>query len=155
MPHNPGRILLRGVRAATRASMGQHIQVFRWVALGILLIPIAAGAGTRELSRSTSCSGCVFTICTGASGFYELCADPCAAELVVRTPVNEPDPRPRTLIARGKKRTRLLCGVRPDTPCPSCEADADCPDFGGLYRPLCVDRTCRLLCGSGVVLELQ
>jgi hypothetical protein len=126
----------------------------RLVALLLILCPIAVMAGTRELSRGTPCGTCVFSLCTTASGYFEECADPCAAEVAVRVPVNRlAAPRMRTSVGRGKKHTRLRCDGL-GAPCFLCATDADCHrDEPPGLRPVCVSRVCRYICPSGVVLE--
>jgi hypothetical protein len=127
----------------------------RLAAIVLLLWPIAVAAGTRDLTGE-SCGVCVFTLCLGSKGYYEPCADPCAAEVVVRLGSNDAD-RERLLpvIGRGKKRTRLRChGL--GAPCPVCGTDGDCrrTDPSGI-RGLCVQHTCQYVCPSGLVLSFD
>lgn len=130
-------------------------QGMRLTALALLLLcPLAVMAGTRELSGGQTCGVCVFALCLGANGHYERCADPCAADVVVRLHGNDRAPeRLRTLVGRGKKRTRLFCHSL-GAPCFLCETDADCQSLSPPgTRAVCTSRACQYICPSGVVLE--
>lgn len=118
----------------------------------LILASGVATAGTRDVSGGASCSACTFALCVGSSGYYEQCADACSADVLVRTSISE-GRGPKTLVANGRKRTRLTCAGL-GAPCALCESDADCNDTRNPgTRGICVEHTCKYVCPSGVVLE--
>src|SRR6185295_11966980 len=92
--------------------------------VALLLCPVAVAAGTREL-RGESCGICSLSPCLGGNGYYDACANPCDADVMVRLGPNDAE-RDRLLpyVGRGKKRTRLRCHQL-GAPCAACESDVD------------------------------